>query len=434
MLQALIGYGILAVMMVMILKKKATAAFCFAMLPVIGAVLCGFGPKEILGFVNKGEAKMWQTAILFIFSVCYFSTMNDAGLFDPLVKALVKKAGNNITLIMVATSLIAIVGHMDGASASTYLITIPVMLPIYKRMHLNPLILLLLVGLSTGIMNLVPWGGPTIRAATAIGYDATQLWIEMIPMQIFGLVVAVVGAVLCGKAEKKRLAKENIDLSNVEQITEGGQSDMDVSMARPKLFWVNLILTLIVIGMLVVTKVTPFLIFMFGTLIALMINYPDMTVQSSLLKKYSPSCIDLTVTLLCAGVFLGVFANAGIITKMAQVLINLLPAFMLRYLHIIMGILGAPIGMIMGPDPYYYAVMPLIIETVAPYGVSATEVAHAMLIGENVALSVSPCVATTFLGVGLAGVELNDHIKFTFKWEWLVSIIMLVFAIITGIA
>lgn len=35
--------------------------------------------------------------------------------------------------------------------------------------------------------------------------------------------------------------------------------------------------------------------------------------------------------------------------------------------------------------------------------------------------------------VGLAGVELNDHIKFTFKWEWLVSIIMLVFAVIVGI-
>ena len=99
MYQAIIGYGILAVMMVMILKKKATAAFCFAMLPVIGAVLCGFGAKDILGFVNKGETTMWKTAILFIFSVCYFSTMNDAGLFDPLVKALVKKAGNNVTMI-----------------------------------------------------------------------------------------------------------------------------------------------------------------------------------------------------------------------------------------------------------------------------------------------------------------------------------------------
>lgn len=78
-----------------------------------------------------------------------------------------------------------------------------------------------------------------------------------------------------------------------------------------------------------------------------------------------PSCIDLTVTLIGAGVFLGIFANSGIITSMAQVLIGILPKFMVKYLYIIMGILGGPIGLIMGPDPYYYAVMPLVIETVA---------------------------------------------------------------------
>ena len=59
MVQALIGYGVIVVMMAMILKKKASAAFCFAILPVLGAILCGFGYKEILGFINKGEGTMW---------------------------------------------------------------------------------------------------------------------------------------------------------------------------------------------------------------------------------------------------------------------------------------------------------------------------------------------------------------------------------------
>ena len=121
------------------------------------------------------------------------------------------------------------------------------------------------------------------------------------------------------------------------------------------------------------------------------------------------------------------------ITSMAQVLINLLPEFMLKYLYVIMGILGGPIGIIMGPDPYYYAVMPLVIETVAPYGITASQVAHAMLIGENVVLSVSPCVAANYLAFGLSGIELKDHMKFSFKWQWLVSILMLIFAVIIGI-
>lgn len=433
MLYAMVGYAVIVIMMFMILKKKATPAFCFSILPVIGAAVCGFGFTEIMEFINTGMGSVWKTAILFIFSVCYFSVMNDAGLFDPLVQGLVKRAGNNITMIMLATSLIAVVAHMDGACASTYLITIPVMLPIFKKMKLNPLMLLLLVGLSTGVMNLVPWGGPTIRAATAIGMDATELWISMIPMQIFGLLASLGAAVICGRVETKRLKKAGIDLSALDLSGETSVAETDSELKRPKLFWVNLILTVGVIGALIKSGVTPYLIFLFGTMIALAVNYPDMKVQGQLLKKYAPSCIDLTVTLMAAGVFLGIFANSGIITSMAQVLISILPGFMTKYLYIIMGILGGPLGIIMGPDPYYYAVMPLVIETVAPYGITAAQVAHAMLIGENVVLSVSPCVPANYLAFGMSGIELNEHLKFSFKWEWLVSILMLAFAVIYGI-
>lgn len=433
MLYAIVGYAVIVAMMFMILRKKATPAFCFSILPVVGAVICGFGFSEIMEFINTGMGSVWKTAILFVFSVCYFSVMNDAGLFDPLVQGLVKKAGNNITMIMLATSLIAVVAHMDGACASTYLITIPVMLPIFKKMKLNPLMLLLLVGLSTGVMNLVPWGGPTIRAATAINMDASELWVSMIPMQIFGLVASLVAAVICGRVETKRLKREGVDLSALNASEEVSLSAADSELKRPKLFWVNLILTIVIIAALVKSGVTPFLIFLFGTMIALAINYPSMDMQGKLLKKYAPSCIDLTVTLMAAGVFLGIFANSGIITSMAQVLISILPGFMTKYLYLIMGVLGGPIGIIMGPDPYYYAVMPLVIETVAPYGITAAQVAHAMLIGENVVLSVSPCVPANYLAFGISGIELNDHLKFSFKWEWLVSVLMLIFAVIYGI-
>lgn len=195
---------------------------------------------------------------------------------------------------------------MDGACASTYLITIPVMLPIFKKMKLNPLILLLLVGLSTGVMNLVPWGGPTIRAATAIEMDATELWVSMIPMQIFGLIISLGAAVICGKTETMRLKKAGVDLAALSAEVEAEKDEDKDGLRRPKLFWVDLILTILVIAALVKSGVAPYLIFMFGTMIALMINYPDMGLQGKLLKKYAPSCIDLTVTLIGAGVFLGI--------------------------------------------------------------------------------------------------------------------------------
>ena len=439
---AAIGFGIILVMMYMILTEKALPAVCFVFLPIIGAFLAGFSVEEIAEFVKTGVGTTWSNAILFVFSIIFFGVMNDAGLFDKLVDALLKVAGTNVIMIMVATTVIAIIGHMDGATASTYLITIPVMLPIFKRLNLRPTVLLLLVSAATGIMNLVPWGGPTIRAATAIGVDANGLWIDMIPMQVFGIVVSLALAVFFGFVEQKRLATVGVTTAGgsgtlsemtVNASSTGGYgANSDDSLKRPKLLWFNFILTVAVIVLLVVNIFPAYAVFMFGMLIALMVNYPDIKIQQQRIQAHAPGCIGLVVTLIGAGVFLGVFSNSGMIEAMTNFLINLLPNALQQYLHIIVSILGAPIGMIMGPDPYYYGVLPIIAGTVERFGITPVQVAHAMLIGENVALAVSPCVPTTFLAMGLAGVELKDHIKFSFKWLWGISILMMIFAIVTG--
>ncbi|MGE4528414.1 MAG: CitMHS family transporter [Rhodospirillaceae bacterium] len=430
-----IGFATITVMMVLILKGKTLPAVCFAVLPVIGALLAGFSLPEILKFINTGVGTTWKTAVLFIFSVIYFGIMNDAGLFDKMVAALLRFAGNKIIYIMIATVLIAMVGHLDGATASTYLVTIPVMLPIFKKMQLRPTVMLLLVSVATGVMNIVPWGGPLIRAATAINADPQLMWQRLIPLQVVGLVTGLAMAVLFAVIERRRLAAAGIDLSAVADglsgnaLADGG----DPGLKRPKHYWFNIVLTLLLIGGLIQGTIPAFILFMFGMVIALAVNYPEIKVQNQRMETHAPNCIGLTVTLLCAGVFLGVFSKSGMINAMAQFCIAFVPGFLARYIHVIVGVLGSPLGMIMGPDPYYYGILPLIGQVVAPFGISMESVANAMIIGENVALSVSPCVPTTFLAIGLAGVELKEHIRFSFLWLWGVSCIMLVFGIVTGV-
>lgn len=432
---AIIGFATITIMMVLILKGKTLPVVCFAVLPVVGAILAGFGVADILAFINKGLGTTWKTAVLFIFSVIFFGIMNDAGLFDKMVAALLRFAGNNVTFIMLATVLIAIVGHLDGATASTYLITIPVMLPIFKKMKLRPTVMLLLVSVATGVMNIVPWGGPLIRAATAISGDPQAMWQRLIPLQVVGVLCGLALAVLFAWIERRRLAAEGIDLREVAAglsgtgAIEGGNPELK----RPGLYWFNLSLTLLLIAGLIQGTIPAFILFMFGMVIALAVNYPAVKMQNKRMEAHAPNCIGLTVTLLTAGVFLGVLANSGMISAMAKVLIDFVPGFLTRYLHIIVGALGAPLGMIMGPDPYFYGVLPLIGEVVAPFGVSMESVANAMIIGENVALACSPCVPTTFLAIGLAGVELKEHIAFSFAWLWGVSIVMLVFGVMIGV-
>lgn len=428
---ALVGFLIIIVMMLLIFRSKALPAFCFAVLPIIGALICGFSLADISDFIGKGVGSTWQTAILFIFSVTYFGIMNDAGLFDKLVDGLVKKAGKNITLILIFTSIIAMIGHIDGAAATTYLITIPTMLPIYKKMHIRPTVLLLLCGAATGIMNLVPWGGPTIRAATTANVDATELWIKMIPMQIFGLVSLIGIAVYLGVVETKRLAKLGLVAAETEETDE--EKSVDLSLKRPKLLWFNLIFTIVLIIALVQKWLPTYAVFMVGTIIVLAVNYPDPQLQQKRIQAHAPSSIMLTVTLLCAGIFLGVMTQTGMVLEMSKVLISALPVGLQRYLHYIVGALGAPLGMVLGPDPYYYGIMPIIGQIVEPFGVTLDTVGRAMLIGENVGLSVSPVVPPTFLAIGLAGVDLKEHIKFSFLPLWALSVVMMLFAIIVGV-
>ena len=130
---ALVGFLMIVIIVWALLQSKTNPVPIFVVVPIVAAVICGFGPNEIFKFVSSGVGKTWSTAVLFIFSIIYFSMMGDVGLFDPLVNWLVKHAGSNIVMVTVATGCIAVITHLDGALASTLLITIPAMLPVHHQ-------------------------------------------------------------------------------------------------------------------------------------------------------------------------------------------------------------------------------------------------------------------------------------------------------------
>ena len=429
MIYAIVGYAIIILMMFMILKKKATPAFCFSILPVIGALICGFSFPEILEFINKGMGSVWKTAILFIFSVCYFSVMNDAGLFEPLVKGLVKMAGSNITLIMIATSLIAVVAHMDGACASTYLITIPVMLPIFKKMKLNPLILLLLVGLSTGVMNLVPWGGPTMRAASVANIEVGDLYSFMIPGVICLALIAFGIALIVSKIEKKHGAG-----TAAEVLSEEKEEQNEKKQGKKGIYVFNLILTLAMLVLLFMDTPLPlYSIFMIAFAIALIVNYPNAKQQNKKIKEYGTNAMVMTVTLFSVGVFMGVIKDSGMVEAMANTIVAVLPSAIAPHMHWFMCLFSVPLLMVLGTDAFYYALLPIIIGVVEPFGVTPETVAAAFLLTATLGTPVSPSVAAVYVGLGLSDVSIGEHIKYSLRLVWPASIVVLVLATVIGV-
>lgn len=136
---AAVGFIMIILIVTLLLKGKLSPIVTLTLIPAIAALILGYTPLQVAFFIKEGMQSTISNAILFIFSVIFFGIMSDAGMFDVIVDFLVKKAGNNVIAVTVATAIIATIAHLDGTTAVTVLITIPAMLPIYKKMNISPI-------------------------------------------------------------------------------------------------------------------------------------------------------------------------------------------------------------------------------------------------------------------------------------------------------
>ncbi|WP_027350909.1 CitMHS family transporter [Halotalea alkalilenta] len=426
-----LGFAMMFSIIALILLRKLSPIVAFSTLPIAAALLAGFSPQELGEFVGSGLSMVTPTAALFVFAILYFGIMRERGLFDPLVAALLRRIHGDPLRLTVITVLMTALVHLDGIGAATFLLTIPALLPIYQRLRISPLVMLCLIGLSAGVMNMVPWGGTTTRAAATSGIDATALWLPLIPVQGFGLGLLICFAVFFGLRGRRALS--GLDVAGERAgLTQLPEREEAVS-PRHWCYWANVVLTVLVLAALFAGLFPLYLCFMIGLALALLINYPDLAAQGRQLARHAPDALQMALVMFAAGVLLGVISGSAMSDGMADALIALLPDGSARYLHLVVGIFGVPLQMIFSPDAYFFALMPLVRDIASATGVPAEAVARAMLIGENTGFSISPVVPSVYLAIGLAGVELRQHIKHTFLWAWGLSVALLIFAVLIGV-
>ena len=435
---ALLGFATVIAVIVLLLRNVTVPALAFVSVSTITAAILvatgAFTLDEMADFIKEGVKGVHGTAILFIFSVLFFGVMTDAGMFDKIIGALMKKVGNNVIGVTLMTCLIAIIGHLDGGGASTFLITIPAMLPVYKRLHMRRETLLLICVTSMGVMNLLPWGGPTMRAASVLGVEPNDLWGQIVPMQVVGLVLAVGTAIFWGFQEKKRIAKlGDAAVEDAGKYDDSDSEEKNNELARPKNFIFNVILTLAVIIVLVLDIFPSYYVFMVGCALGILVNYRGKKLQNSIIKSHAASGLTMASTIMCAGVFLGVLSKSGIMEKMAIMMASVIPVSMGKFLPVIIGILSVPLALLFDTDSYFYGLLPVLISVGNQFGVNPAHIAIAMVVCRNCATFISPVAPATYLGIGLAGVEIKDHIKYCFGWQWGVSLICLVAGLILGV-
>jgi CitMHS family citrate-Mg2+:H+ or citrate-Ca2+:H+ symporter len=482
----ILGFAMIAVFMVLIMTKKLTPVLALIIVPTVFGLFAGAG-LGIGDMVMDSMKAMTSTAALLMFAIIYFGLMIDVGLFDPLVRFILRKLGNDPAKVVLGTAILAAAVSLDGDGSTTFILTTAAMLPIYLRLKMSPVVLTCVAGLANGTMNIVPWGGPTARAASALKIDVNEVFVPMLPSLLAGIAVVLAFAWLLGLQERNRLRTTQPEIWGVPDTAEafdggtpaGGSAggarstsfvpatggpvvdgsapstgvavlertetlvdDNDTAMAdtaldpnrktlRPKLQWFNLGLTVAVMGMLIADLVPLPYVFMVGSAIALLVNFPHVKDQAAQIVAHAPSIVAVVSMVMAAAVLTGVLTGTGMVEAMSAWLVQIIPSSMGPFMAVITGVLSIPMTFFMSNDAFYFGVLPVLSETAGHYGISAAEMARASITGQPFHMQ-SPLVPAILLLVSLAKVDLGDHHRKVLWRSAVVSLVMLGIGVLTG--
>lgn len=443
----IIGILIIGSIVGLLIAKRISPIVGMILIPSMGALLLGYHIGDLVSFFNSGLERVINVVLMFIFAIIFFGIMSDSGLFKPLIKRLIILTRGNVVVVSIVTALVGMFAQLDGAGATTFLLSIPALLPLYKALNMNRYLLLLILGLSAALMNMIPWGGTMARTASVIKADnVNQLWYGILPVQLIGFVLILVFATFLGFREQQRIRKAvqagevtNLENLNINRMIAQYEHDQDINFPvrgrakqHPSILWMNAILTITIIAVMLLDIAPPEFAFMIGVALALIINFGDVDEQMNRLKAHAPNALMMAAVIIAAGMFLGVLNETGMLKAIAVNFIKIIPDAVGPYIHIIVGIFGVPLDLLTSTDAYYFALL-VVEQTASQFGIPSVSTAYAMIIGNIVGTFVSPFSPALWLAVGLAEANMGTYIKYAFFWIWGFAIVLLFIAVLIGV-
>ncbi|MFD7957518.1 CitMHS family transporter [Streptomyces ardesiacus] len=482
----ILGFAMIATFLVLIMMKKMSPIAALVLIPALFCVFVGKG-AHLGDYVIDGVSSLAPTAAMLMFAIVYFGVMIDVGLFDPIVRAILKFCKADPMRVVVGTALLAAIVSLDGDGSTTFMITVSAMYPLYKRLKMSLVVMTGVAAMANGVMNTLPWGGPTARAATALKVDASDIFVPMIPALAVGLVAVVALAYVLGLRERRRVGTLSLDDALVrepETETEtvlvgagasggasGGRSgaganagaarggagtggageaadrdagseaesgddfkglDPNRPTLRPKLYWFNALLTVALLTAMIMELLPIPVLFLIGAALALTVNFPRIPDQKARIAAHADNVLNVSGMVFAAAVFTGVLSGTGMVDHMAKWLVDTIPDGMGPQMGLVTGLLSLPLTYFMSNDGFYFGVLPVLAEAGQAHGVSTLEIARASIVGQPLHMS-SPLVPAVYVLVGMAKVEFGDHTRFVVKWAVLTSLVILAAGILFGI-
>ncbi len=444
---AALGFATIAVFLFAIMTKRLSVLVALILIPTVAGLLAGAGPS--LGkMMLDGIGRVAPVGVMIIFAVLYFGLMLDVGLFEPMIKRLLRFVKGDPIRLALATAVLTMAVSLDGDGATTFLITISAMLPLYQRLGVNRLVLSGIVCLGAGVMNILPWGGPTVRAMAALKADVSAIFNPVVPSMLVGILWVLAVAYILGRRERARLgggqpAPAAVLLSAAASLAgESGAGgavhahpgERRIALERPWLFWFNTALTVALVAALLMSLMPLPILFVLAFAIAFPVNYPNWDEQQKHLVSHAGSVVTVSTMIFAAGIFTGVLSGTKMIEAMAAAAVSVIPAGAAGYLPVVAAVTGMPLSLVFTPDAYYFGVLPVLAQAASSFGVDPVLVGRGAILGQmTTGFPLSPLTASTFILIGLSGVDLGEHQRFIFPWAFGTTLVMTAVAFATGV-
>lgn len=446
-----LSWGMIVVFMALIMRKKLTPFSALILVPIAFALIGSFfglysdQAAELLEVANptiidqilvigqwavEGVKSVSVTAVMLLFAILYFAIMLNAGLFDPVTKVMIKFANGDPVKVLIATAIVAAAVSLNGDGTTTTLITCTAFIPIYKKLDLKMMNLGVLIILMNTIMNLLPWGGPTARVISVLGVDEQEILRALVPGMVLSVFFMLGVAYYMGIKERKRIGITTLSDKEIEELT-AVTDPAELAMRRPEKVWINAIMTVALIAMLMAGTFPSVFLFLFGTALALVINYSSLKDQKNRIQDNAGDAVQVVILVLGAGIFMGLFTGSGMALALAESMTAVIPESFGRWWGLITAILSAPGTFFLSNDAFYYGVLPVLAEAGTRYGFTAIELGVASLLGQAYHL-LSPLVAFIYLLLNLTGLDMGEWQKESAKWATGIFIIFIAAAAITG--